>query len=1267
MAKKKISKEDIAPKDLFSNVIQGAKDSKIQIDLLTKAVNALKTSSKGIKKDIAGQKVGSTKGQKDFNALQVKANQTAKAKLQIDKQLIHHKTRLSQIQQDENKAIRTTIQAQSKLTTTQQKSLGTLQKIEISSRQLRAERSKLNLETKKGQTRLKEINIELDKNNMKIRQSGDAMKKQRLNVGNYTGAMGGLRKMLMMMGGAFAVFRIAKGAFNIVKDFEQSQANLASVLGKSVSEMKDLTEQAKLLGSTTTFTASQVAELHLEFAKLGFSQKEIEGMTTATLALAEATGSELGESASVVGATMRGFGLSVGETQRVTDVMAKSFSSSSLDMSKFSTAMSSVAPVAKLAGKGLEETTALLGTLTDRGIDASTAGTGLRNMFLQANKHGLTFDDALEKIKNSTDQTSTAMKLFGTRGATLGVILSNNSESIEELTLKLLDSDGAAQQMADTQRDTLGGSIKLLQSAWEGLVLKFEEGTGTFGFLKDTIAFLADNLEMIIKLFIVLGTVFGVYALINKTTKAIKAMNMAMNANPWMALASVIIAAVVALKLFMDEMSTAEKIQENFKNITLEANKAVAAEKAELGTLLMVAKNKKLSDEERIAAIEKLNKISPEYLGNLNLENIATSEGVTAIKNYIKALDKKALAQAIASKKQALYVKLLEAEASTIKDNVAWYEIAWAGMTTSTYGLMSGKTVSGLVKTGVDNKKESIDSLMAQLAALDAKTAELMESGELSFGDVIDANGDDGGAGGGTPEKKISLLRQIEDAEIKLMADSEKRDLEAVRVKFARLVEDTKKKKTKKKEFDKWEILQDKLKFEEMSVVATDYAKKRSKLALENKIAISAVNILEKESELNKIADIFENFEETEALRKDIDDERIKQIMNESTLAVFLSKGSEEDKQEIVAESVAKIEKIKKESVDRTLAHEIEARKLSEEAYTRAENEKLLILLRTNKSQEEIDKKMLDFQIEQLREKIAEWKKLYPKLTDEILAMEIELENKIRQKDVKADADEIAGLKDMQKIRMAAIDAMTNYFVQKSDERIAKLNEEISAHQKQADFLKQLAIDGNIEAKDSLAEENRLIAEAEQKKAEEEKRKQQVLMVSAILSAYVSNIDSGQDSVTALANAIASKAVLDQFVAGIGSFFEGTEDTGKVNNPLDSKGGRIAVLHNNERVITAKQNKKIGGYSNDQVANIVEQNRLGKLAGNAQIGDSWESHLVVEQLMKVEDKLDQVNKTIENKEVSSVELGAITQTSMNIVERRKKAGNRTISTYKVKV
>jgi TP901 family phage tail tape measure protein len=195
--------------------------------------------------------------------------------------------------------------------------------------------------------------------------------------------------------------------------------------------MKELTDQARELGATTRFTAGEVASLQKEFAKLGFDQTEIQNMTEATLQLAAATGTELPRAAEVTGATLRGFGLEAFETQRVVDVMAKSFSSSSLDMEKFATAMSSVAPVAKTAGLSVEKTTALLGTLTDRGLDASTAGTGLRNIFLELSKRGLSFEEAMLQINSATDKNAASLDLFGKRG------LVNVAQRLEQYFLKL--------------------------------------------------------------------------------------------------------------------------------------------------------------------------------------------------------------------------------------------------------------------------------------------------------------------------------------------------------------------------------------------------------------------------------------------------------------------------------------------------------------------------------------------------------------------------------------------------------------------------------------------------------------------------------------------------------------------------------------------------------------------------------------------------------------------------------------------------------------
>lgn len=378
------------------------------------------------------------------------------------------------------------------------KNAGTIERLMASNRKLNAERKKLNLETEKGRARLKAINKELDRNNATLEKNSDKLTKQRIGIGRYGKALNGLRTGLAKLGVAFGAAFIIKDTIDIVKNFEQSQADLASILAVNVNEMAALTEQAKELGATTTFTASQVAELQKELAKLGFTQAQIEDMTVGVLALAEATGSELSQAAAVAGSVINAFGLEAKDSGMVVDVMTKSFSSSSLDMQKFSVAMASVAPVAKTMGFSLEETTARLGVLTDSGLDASTAGTSLRNMMLEASKQGLTWNEALEKVNNSQDKAGTSLELFGKRGVAAGVILAANQEKVAELTEKLEDSAGAAEEMARVQRDTLGGALKEIRSAWEGYILGADGATGASDKLKKVIQQLARNLPAII-------------------------------------------------------------------------------------------------------------------------------------------------------------------------------------------------------------------------------------------------------------------------------------------------------------------------------------------------------------------------------------------------------------------------------------------------------------------------------------------------------------------------------------------------------------------------------------------------------------------------------------------------------------------------------------------------------------------------------------------------------------------------------------------------
>ena len=67
-----------------------------------------------------------------------------------------------------------------------QKNIGTLERLALENKKLRRVRKGLDLDTARGVKRLKEINDQLDKNNKIILKNSDALRKQKINVGNYS-------------------------------------------------------------------------------------------------------------------------------------------------------------------------------------------------------------------------------------------------------------------------------------------------------------------------------------------------------------------------------------------------------------------------------------------------------------------------------------------------------------------------------------------------------------------------------------------------------------------------------------------------------------------------------------------------------------------------------------------------------------------------------------------------------------------------------------------------------------------------------------------------------------------------------------------------------------------------------------------------------------------------------------------------------------------------------------------------------------------------
>lgn len=91
------------------------------------------------------------------------------------------------------------------------------------------------------------------------------------------------------------------------------------------------------------------------------------------------------------------------------------------------------------------------------------------------------------------------------------------------------------------------------------------------------------------------------------------------------------------------ELTDSQKL---IQKVTDEATSSIVDQRANLELLLLTARNENETKEARLNAIKAINKISPEYLGNLTLENINTDKARISLEKYNTALLSGATARA---------------------------------------------------------------------------------------------------------------------------------------------------------------------------------------------------------------------------------------------------------------------------------------------------------------------------------------------------------------------------------------------------------------------------------------------------------------------------------------------------------------------------------------------------------------------------------------------------------------------------------------------
>ena len=344
--------------------------------------------------------------------------------------------------------------------------------------------------------------------------------KMQLNVGNYPmlgGLLGGLGGKALGLGGAasagMALASVVKNNVELARDYEKALSVLASILGTTKEGIRELDAQAQQLGATTTFTASEVAELQTELAKLGYSVKEITNMAPAILNFSQATGASLADAASLAGAALRMFGKDSEDTTEFVDKMSAATTKSALNFSYLQNAMSTIAPVANAFGFQLEDVLALLGQLANAGFDASSAATATRNILLNLADANGKLAQALGEPVTTLDDLINGLQELNDRGIDLGESLEltdkrsvaafntflSGVDKVRQLRDELQKCDGWAAKMGETMNNNLAGSLKQLDSAWEGFNLHINQSNGLLRKMVDWLTLAVNNLDKMLR------------------------------------------------------------------------------------------------------------------------------------------------------------------------------------------------------------------------------------------------------------------------------------------------------------------------------------------------------------------------------------------------------------------------------------------------------------------------------------------------------------------------------------------------------------------------------------------------------------------------------------------------------------------------------------------------------------------------------------------------------------------------------------------------
>lgn len=294
-------------------------------------------------------------------------------------------------------------------------------------------------------------------------------------------------------------------------DFEHAMSLVLATTEATEEQMASLRKAALDVGGVMPYTPTEAADGIAILSKAGVDAADIiGGALTGALNLAAAGEMTVAEASEIAAGALNTFRLAGTEMPHVADLLAAAANEAQGEVHHLGFALRMASAVAAQTGMTIEETTAALAAMANRGLLGSDAGTSLKSFLIHLTP---TTDTAAQAMKNigfeafdaqgkfvgleqvaqrltegmrdlsQEQQLVTLRTIFGTDAIRAAAVLYEEGADGVEDWINAINREGYAAQFASTLNDNLIGDIKRLRGELNQLFI--ETGEGAHGPLRE--------------------------------------------------------------------------------------------------------------------------------------------------------------------------------------------------------------------------------------------------------------------------------------------------------------------------------------------------------------------------------------------------------------------------------------------------------------------------------------------------------------------------------------------------------------------------------------------------------------------------------------------------------------------------------------------------------------------------------------------------------------------------------------------------------------